>query len=189
MQQADDADTIGRAATSGGKFDYRTGGEGSPGKSDEVSALTRRGVILGGTLTLSVAASAAAAALPRWDAADWLARWHRLGCGAHGTKAGHPELTPRLADAAQNRAVAMMLTEASADPARLERLGKLLHDSDAMFDNLDPEQRALRGFKQRLRSKLPAKPIPSGNGALWDATGMITWSDECRRIYEREIFA
>ncbi len=176
MHQADEADTIGRAATSGGKF-------------DKVSALTRRGVMLGGVAAGAALASLPAVAAIPWDARDWLARWHRLGCGAHGTMPGHPELTPRLADAEQNRAVALMLAEVSVDPVRLVRLGEALRAHGAAMDDLDPERRALRGLQSRIRTALPPSPLAKKNLTANDAADWIGWSGAALKVYEREVWA
>ena len=175
MQQADDADNIGRPATSGGKF-------------DKLSALTRRGVMLGGVAAGAALTSVAVVAALPWDVRDWLARWDRLGCGAHGTVPGHPELTPRLAGAEQNRAVALMLAEVAVDPARLVRLGEILREHDAAMDNLDPGRRALRGLQSRIRAALPPSPLAKKNLTANDAADWVGWSGAALKVYQREIW-
>lgn len=177
MQQADNADTIGRAATSGGKC-------------EKVSALTRRGVLAGGAVSIAALANAVPVVAARWDALGWLRRWEGLGCGAHGTRSGHPELTPRLGDAGQNRAVALLLTELAAEPSRLVRVGEALREYDGMVDNLDRDQRVLRGLRARISRQLPERPmVYQRSGAFVDEEAGRTWAVACHGIYQREVFA
>lgn len=141
--------------------------------------ISRRVVLAGGSAVALVSTPAVLhAASPAWAATTWLARWHRLGCGAHVTQSGQMQLTARegveakagalLAELTAGRAGAVKTVLMSADrtcaaQSALDRL----HAIEAQFVSDDDDPEGHEAWQERwfaAISDLARSPARSGSG-------------------------